>query len=1858
MPVRETVRIEFDADTTRFQAAAQAVRAELAALEREINQTQSQLSQQQQALPQALQSHYQAQSTALSHQQDILQEIIRARDVEQEQILAQTDLLKEQTALGREELSLTRDRIQATQELSQALEEQAEQDLDVFRKRKEAHEEAERYGGFYIDQLARHAGIIDHQADLIKQQTDHYKEQEQVIDRIIKKVEAQPGPSTEQIKQLTQLTALEQQRPQAVPPPPPQDILADTQDRLRAEEAIEKAQQRRLEREALGRKQRADQERRRREEEEENNRRLNESKEEETERIERVSTLLQNARIRLRERAEEAEKERQIKRAAQIAAQEEEDAERVRERLRERRRLNDALQEGQARSEKTLRDLEQERHQQQVQNSTQLRQQEESRQEQAQEQFESYQETVAQKQEETIQREETLHQVEKEREVTQQQIVQSDQERTNHINDQIALSQQQLALTQEQLTTEQQINEERAARPSQDRFGRQEPPPGFFDTEGPPPEEIGHLQESLNIVNDIEQSTQRIHTETVRQTRARRRQAEEEKKTNEQIEAGTRALSERTEEIEKQQEEVQYLTHLFGQQSLQARDEERRRQQKTQTQALFSEQDLDILQGIGTPGEQLDLFPFPDFPVLQEQARRSRRSVQELHDTLSDLHTQLNRRLGRSWLLNLQQRLAPLTPHLQLFAQGLRTTTFALERSLYATTQLSASLLQVYIITGLIAGGLAVFETFVGLLGAAAVALGAFVSIRWLQDMRQLRQEIDLSTQATQHLLAATRGFGLSANQTQTALEALREGLRQGILDTESTQAAELQALALDLKEADLQGDNLLQTVLHLEEALSLLSEQDRRQRIAILFDDSEEVQRLLERGQLSNSLFNQAQALQVISPEQERSIDRIQERFAIFFETFYSRLRTFIANNSQAINVLIDQMQTFLLPIAETISVYLSNYVTQLQERLPSILQYITDNWGAVTETLDRIVLRLEQFASVFNYLDLSGPQVVDLFAFLVALNLLSAVLSPLVGLIRNIAFLFRGFRSIILALYRAARPLIASLAGLLRFIPGPHRLPLAAASGITAGAAIAYNLLSPSSADAAQITASQAQTTQAITQTGQETNELLTSIDQHLHQQASQQTSQESTLTRENEASLLSVAEKGVGAAATPYATRTLANFLARRLALGAATSVIPVAGWVTTLGLAASTIYEASILLSQVPQSPPNTAAHPAILALTEQDTTFATIAALPDTLASAVQDSTQAIHQANAAQTQTIYHHTQTAERFVDFLKASQASQQDVEKFLRQAQEQQSQIEQGQRDAFDIDIQNTIGVLQDQFGLSIENLLRLYQQYREDTVELIRKNWITEQEKQQRQQLNNALERILQQRLGIETFDDLANVVNEKLGITQEELLKNYQEALSLVERDKTLPRSLVKFFANIEGETGVNVQGIERLLTPDPIQSRRDLALEQLTRALTQLQQQRLGIQTYADFLGVILDELNLSEEALNQTIQTGLEQVAQGRQLDKATRARLTQVQDLTGLDVLGIERLRIAQREQFTQAFRSIQRQELGINTYDDLIIALQEHLQITGEELDANIQAGLDTIRQQQPLDEQVRAFFDQIASFFGLDPSAIYQLNQQQAQQAQALRDRFITNIDQIRIDRLDITDFERFLEVIGQDRETISRLLNQALSEGQNLSDQTISRLRRIEEQTGLSPQQIDNLRRASNQAAAEARLADQRARNQRLADLATHSLRDLNHTLADTLLGFTSFDQGLRSFTQTLSRQVLTHLINELLQPLYKSINTFGQQPAVASSGSSSGSLFQAVALAAAPAIINAGLNQTAAGKRAVPVIEIQQTIIGSAADGSTVQASARVGTIEGLREALGTAHGRELLRQAQEEEES
>lgn len=396
---------------------------------------------------------------------------------------------------------------------------------------------------------------------------------------------------------------------------------------------------------------------------------------------------------------------------------------------------------------------------------------------------------------------------------------------------------------------------------------------------------------------------------------------------------------------------------------------------------------------------------------------------------------------------------------IKLFRAGLDLASRSLRNMLYATTQLSLALLRLYVILGLIALLVVAFETLAGILGVVAISFGAFASIRYLEGLRAMRSELNLSTEASQRLIAANRGVGLSLEDTHAGLLAIREGLRVGITDRTSREAAELDRLGISLTEADLVGDRFLNTVLALDEALSGLAESDAVSRINALTDGNRQAEQLFRRGNLTER-YAATEQLRTLTLEEEVRIDRIQERFGQAFSEFYARMLKFIADNGVAIAAIIDQVERFLLPITDVVANFLTSYITRLNTNIPAIITALENAWPHVVETLDQIVLRMQQFASLFTSLGLSGPQVVDVLALLIAINLLAAVLAPLSSLFRSVAFLFRGILDVMRGLPAVMGRLVDRLANFsARIIPVASRVA-AQAPGVASAVAPAARL------------------------------------------------------------------------------------------------------------------------------------------------------------------------------------------------------------------------------------------------------------------------------------------------------------------------------------------------------------------------------------------------------------------------------------------------------------------------------------------------------------------------------------------------------------------------------------------------------------------------------------------------------------------------------------------------------------------------------------------------------------------------------------------------------------------------------
>ena len=390
----------------------------------------------------------------------------------------------------------------------------------------------------------------------------------------------------------------------------------------------------------------------------------------------------------------------------------------------------------------------------------------------------------------------------------------------------------------------------------------------------------------------------------------------------------------------------------------------------------------------------LDLEPSPE--VIQHLARQL------------ELAQQIERTGNR--IVHTRERDLELIKRMR---SGLDVSSRSLRNMFHSAQQLTGQLLRLYVVTGLIFVLLVSFETLVGILGAVGVAFGAFATIRYIKEIREFRNELGFTTEAAQRLVAANRGVGLSLQETAQGAQAIRDGLRRALADPLSEEATELRLLGLQFTEADLEGDRFIGTLIRLNEQLANLSDSDAAARIAVLARESEEAQRLLERGNLAER-FASTEDLRIISPLEEAKIDALQERVAQFFTSFYSLLRGFIADNAVAITGLLQQLEVFLLPLAQQVATYLTDYIRQFEQDLPGIIQTLRDVWPDILATIDQIVLRLEQFASIFTSFGFSGPQAVDVLALLIVINLLAGVLSPLIALIRSVTFLFKGLADI----------------------------------------------------------------------------------------------------------------------------------------------------------------------------------------------------------------------------------------------------------------------------------------------------------------------------------------------------------------------------------------------------------------------------------------------------------------------------------------------------------------------------------------------------------------------------------------------------------------------------------------------------------------------------------------------------------------------------------------------------------------------------------------------------------------------------------------------------------------------------
>ena len=190
----------------------------------------------------------------------------------------------------------------------------------------------------------------------------------------------------------------------------------------------------------------------------------------------------------------------------------------------------------------------------------------------------------------------------------------------------------------------------------------------------------------------------------------------------------------------------------------------------------------------------------------------------------------------------------------------------------------------------------------------------------------------------------------------------------------------EFELLGIQIDEASTSGQGLLNTLFAIDTALAGLSSQDALDRIRrITNEQGRTLEQLVGTGRLRQAYETARNETAQLTQGDERRILAIGERFGRAVGAFWSRTRQFIADNSGDINRIIDRAQQELIPLYETITNYLTQQIDRLERRLPGIIQSIQNAWPAIVATIDQVVLRLQQAASIFTSLGLSGPQVVE---------------------------------------------------------------------------------------------------------------------------------------------------------------------------------------------------------------------------------------------------------------------------------------------------------------------------------------------------------------------------------------------------------------------------------------------------------------------------------------------------------------------------------------------------------------------------------------------------------------------------------------------------------------------------------------------------------------------------------------------------------------------------------------------------------------------------------------------------------------------------------------------------------------
>ena len=326
-------------------------------------------------------------------------------------------------------------------------------------------------------------------------------------------------------------------------------------------------------------------------------------------------------------------------------------------------------------------------------------------------------------------------------------------------------------------------------------------------------------------------------------------------------------------------------------------------------------------------------------------------------------------------------------------------------------TNLTRSLGLILLVTGLIYAALAALPTILGAVGAAVVVLAGIATNRYTRAMQRAEVSTGLLTSELQAAHAATSQLGLSVDDTAARFASAEDVFNRIRFNPQDTEADEaLRELGLNLDAIVNRGQSTTQTLTEISAAVALLDQPQAINFLRRIFGNDDEIITLLLSGRLADAISDVSGNFRQLSDSEFRLTENVGNSLRRLTGTSFSLLRGFVADAGGSIDELFQRIEDRLPGIARGIAEFFIPEIERVERNFDRIWERGEQFFRDAEPTFDRIALRLQQAANVFTAPGLTGPQLVDFGAILIALNALTALISPL-SKISSLFFRLGGF-------------------------------------------------------------------------------------------------------------------------------------------------------------------------------------------------------------------------------------------------------------------------------------------------------------------------------------------------------------------------------------------------------------------------------------------------------------------------------------------------------------------------------------------------------------------------------------------------------------------------------------------------------------------------------------------------------------------------------------------------------------------------------------------------------------------------------------------------------------------------------